>query len=132
MRRHIGVVAAVTPWNFPIAIPSWKIAPAIITGNTVVFKPAEDTPILALRLVEILVEAGLPAGVVNVVFGARDAIDAPQLDRNAHDVAETIALVHEVAIDLCNRTRPVGRFARARRRQGPAPAEGPAAYPGRR
>jgi aldehyde dehydrogenase (NAD+) len=63
------VVGAITPWNFPIAIPSWKIAPALICGNTIVFKPAHDTPTLALRLIEILVEAGLPAGVVNVVFG---------------------------------------------------------------
>ncbi|MCB0879855.1 MAG: aldehyde dehydrogenase family protein, partial [Thermoleophilia bacterium] len=68
----------ITPWNFPIAIPSWKIAPALICGNTIVFKPAEDTPILSLRLLEILNEAGLPKGVLNVVFGhgavAGDAI----------------------------------------------------------
>ncbi|MCW2974164.1 MAG: aldehyde dehydrogenase family protein [Thermoleophilia bacterium] len=68
-RLPVGVVGAITPWNFPIAIPSWKLAPALICGNTVVFKPAEDTPILSLRLVEILLEAGLPKGVVNVVFG---------------------------------------------------------------
>jgi aldehyde dehydrogenase (NAD+) len=72
------VVGAITPWNFPIAIPSWKLAPALICGNTVVFKPAEDTPILSLRLIEILNEAGLPKGVVNMVFGhgavAGDAI----------------------------------------------------------
>lgn len=77
-RMPVGVVGAITPWNFPIAIPSWKLAPALICGNTVVFKPAEDTPILSLRLVEILTEAGLPAGVVNMVFGhgpvAGDAI----------------------------------------------------------
>lgn len=68
-RIPVGVVAAITPWNFPIAIPSWKLAPALICGNTVVFKPAEDTPILATRLIEILNEAGLPKGVVNVVYG---------------------------------------------------------------
>ncbi|MCW2926490.1 MAG: Aldehyde Dehydrogenase, partial [Thermoleophilia bacterium] len=68
-RLPVGVVGAITPWNFPIAIPSWKLAPALICGNTVVFKPAEDTPILSLRLIEILTEAGLPKGVVNVVFG---------------------------------------------------------------
>ncbi|MBC7644770.1 MAG: aldehyde dehydrogenase family protein, partial [Thermoleophilia bacterium] len=68
-RIPVGVVGAITPWNFPIAIPSWKIAPALICGNTIVFKPAHDTPTLALRLVEILVEAGLPDGVVNIVFG---------------------------------------------------------------
>ncbi len=69
VRMPIGVVGAVTPWNFPIAIPSWKLAPALVCGNTVVLKPAEDTPLLAERFVEVLVEAGLPPGVVNVVHG---------------------------------------------------------------
>jgi acyl-CoA reductase-like NAD-dependent aldehyde dehydrogenase len=69
VRMPIGVVGVITPWNFPIAIPSWKIAPALVCGNTVVFKPAEDTPLLAERFVELLAEAGLPAGVVNVVHG---------------------------------------------------------------
>jgi aldehyde dehydrogenase (NAD+) len=65
----IGVVGVITPWNFPIAIPSWKIAPALVCGNTIVFKPATDTPALGERFVELLVEAGVPAGVVNVVHG---------------------------------------------------------------
>src|SRR6266849_4389815 len=69
MRDPIGVVACITPWNFPMAIPTWKMFPALIAGNTVVFKPASDTPLSALRLVEILFEAGLPEGVVNIVFG---------------------------------------------------------------
>ena len=69
VRMPIGVVGVITPWNFPIAIPSWKIAPALVCGNTVVFKPAEDTPLLAERFVELLAEAGLPPGVVNVVHG---------------------------------------------------------------
>jgi len=69
MRDPIGVVACITPWNFPIAIPTWKMFPALVAGNTVVFKPASDTPMSALRLVEILYEAGLPEGVVNIVFG---------------------------------------------------------------
>jgi aldehyde dehydrogenase (NAD+) len=69
MRQPLGVVAIITPWNFPVAIPTWKLFPAVLAGNTVVFKPAEDTPLCALRLVEILEEAGLPAGVVNIVFG---------------------------------------------------------------
>jgi aldehyde dehydrogenase (NAD+) len=68
-RRPIGVVGLITPWNFPMAIPSWKLMPALIAGNTVVFKPATYTPLLAIRLVEILQEAGLPAGVVNLVLG---------------------------------------------------------------
>src|SRR5437773_8013050 len=69
VRMPIGVVGVITPWNFPIAIPSWKIVPALVCGNTVVFKPANDTPLLGERFVELLVEAGVPAGVVNVVHG---------------------------------------------------------------
>jgi aldehyde dehydrogenase (NAD+) len=76
MRQPLGVVGCITPWNFPIAIPSWKIFPAVMAGNTVVFKPAEDTPLCALRFAEILEEAGLPAGVLNVVFGNEEAGDA--------------------------------------------------------
>ena len=68
-REPLGVVAAITPWNFPIAIPAWKIAPALAYGDTVVFKPASATPLTALRLVECLVDAGLPAGVLNLVTG---------------------------------------------------------------
>ena len=70
MRHPVGVVAAITPWNFPFAIPTWKIMPALILGNTVVFKPASYTPLLAARLVEILEEAGLPKGVLNLVLGS--------------------------------------------------------------
>lgn len=69
MRDPVGVVGVITPWNFPIAIPTWKMFPALVAGNTIVFKPASDTPLSALRLVEILYEAGLPEGVVNIVFG---------------------------------------------------------------
>jgi aldehyde dehydrogenase (NAD+) len=69
VRMPVGVVGAITPWNFPIAIPAWKLAPALVCGNTVVLKPAEDTPLLAQRFVELLAEAGLPDGVVNVVHG---------------------------------------------------------------
>jgi acyl-CoA reductase-like NAD-dependent aldehyde dehydrogenase len=69
IRVPVGVVGAITPWNFPIAIPSWKLAPALVCGNTVVLKPAEDTPALAERFIELLDESGLPAGVVNVVHG---------------------------------------------------------------
>lgn len=68
-RIPLGVVSIITPWNFPIAIPTWKIVPALITGNAVVFKPASITPILATRLVEVLDAAGLPKGVLNLVLG---------------------------------------------------------------
>ena len=69
IRQPIGVVGAITPWNFPIAIPSWKMIPALVCGNTIVLKPARDTPLLAERFVELLAEAGIPAGVVNIVHG---------------------------------------------------------------
>ena len=69
VRMPVGVVGAITPWNFPIAIPSWKLCPALVCGNTVVLKPAEDTPFLAERFVELLAEAGVPPGVVNIVHG---------------------------------------------------------------
>src|SRR5919108_197546 len=76
VRMPIGVVGAITPWNFPIAIPSWKLAPALVCGNTVVFKPASDTPLLGERFVELLAEAGLPPGVVNIVHGGGGAVGA--------------------------------------------------------
>ncbi len=69
VRMPIGVVGAITPWNFPIAIPSWKLCPALVCGNTVVLKPAHDTPLLAQRFVELFQEAGLPEGVLQIVHG---------------------------------------------------------------
>ncbi len=69
VRMPVGVVGAITPWNFPIAIPAWKLCPALVCGNTVVLKPAEDTPLLAQRFVDLLHEAGVPEGVVQIVHG---------------------------------------------------------------
>ncbi len=74
VRLPVGVVGAITPWNFPIAIPSWKIAPALVCGDTVVFKPASDTPALAERFVEIFEESGLPPGVLNIVHGGGSVV----------------------------------------------------------
>jgi aldehyde dehydrogenase (NAD+) len=74
IRMPVGVVGAITPWNFPIAIPSWKIAPALVCGDTVVFKPARDTPLLGERFVEIFEEAGLPPGVLNIVHGGGETV----------------------------------------------------------
>src|ERR1700757_1488156 len=68
-REALGVIGLITPWNFPIAIPAWKIAPALCYGNTVVFKPAELVPGSAWALTEIISRAGLPAGVFNLVMG---------------------------------------------------------------
>jgi len=69
VRRPLGIVGIITPWNFPLAIPAWKIAPALICGNTLVFKPASATPLSAVKLMEIFEEAGLPPGVLNLVTG---------------------------------------------------------------
>lgn len=70
IRRPVGIFALITPWNFPIAIPAWKIAPCLVAGNTAVFKPASDTPLCAVELVKILERAGLPKGVLNLVTGS--------------------------------------------------------------
>ncbi len=77
LREPLGVVGIITPWNFPIAIPAWKIVPALAFGNTVVFKPASLTPLCAVHLTQALAEAGLPAGVLNVVFGSGRAVGDP-------------------------------------------------------
>lgn len=69
VRDPLGVVGLITPWNFPMAIPSWKVAPALICGNSMVLKPASDTPMSSLLLVKIFEEAGVPKGVINLVFG---------------------------------------------------------------
>lgn len=83
-RQPIGTAGLITPWNFPMAIPSWKIFPALVCGNTVIFKPASDTPLSAYHLVEILIEAGIPPGVVNLVYGGGGSVgmaivDHPQI-----------------------------------------------------
>jgi aldehyde dehydrogenase (NAD+) len=70
MRKPLGVVGLITPWNFPAAIPAWKLAPALVAGNTVVLKPASLAPLSALRIVEALAQAGVPPGVVNFVTGS--------------------------------------------------------------
>lgn len=80
VRKPLGVVGLITPWNFPMAIPSWKMMPALIAGNTVVLKPASFTPKLSIRLVEVLHEAGIPGGVVNIVLGDGSNVGAPLLD----------------------------------------------------
>lgn len=74
IRRPIGIAGLITPWNFPIAVPSWKIFPALICGNTIVLKPSSDTPLCAIKLVEILEKAGIPKGVINLVTGPGEKI----------------------------------------------------------
>src|SRR4051812_42694568 len=84
-REPVGVVGIITPWNFPIAIPAWKIAPALAYGNCVVFKPADLVPACAWALAEIIARAGVPAGVFNLVMGRGSVIGdvlstAPEID----------------------------------------------------
>ena len=76
VRQPIGVSTLITPWNFPMAIPSWKMMPALICGNTLVIKPAEDTPLSTINLVKAAEEAGVPAGVINIVMGAGEEAGA--------------------------------------------------------
>jgi acyl-CoA reductase-like NAD-dependent aldehyde dehydrogenase len=77
VRQPLGVCSIITPWNFPMAIPSWKIVPALVCGNTVVFKPASQTPLSALNFVKVLEDAGIPKGVVNMVTGEGDEVGTP-------------------------------------------------------
>jgi aldehyde dehydrogenase (NAD+) len=77
VRMPVGIAGLITPWNFPMAIPSWKMMPALILGNTVVIKPATDTPLSVVNLVHALEEAGLPKGVVNMVTGGGSDVGAP-------------------------------------------------------
>src|ERR1700704_5796948 len=76
-RQSIGTCGLITPWNFPMAIPSWKMMPALISGNTMVLKPAEDTPLSSYHLLQMLMEAGLPNGGVNLVSGDGPNAGAP-------------------------------------------------------
>jgi len=90
LREPLGVVALVTPWNFPIATPTWKLAAAVATGNTVVFKPSSETPMIARALVEHLEAAGLPEGVVNLVVGSGSTVgDAILTDERVDGVSFT-------------------------------------------
>jgi len=86
VREPVGVAGMITPWNFPMAIPSWKAMPALICGNTIVLKPAEDTPLSTYNLAQALAEAGLPPGVLNVVFGDGPRAGAPILDNPGVDL----------------------------------------------
>jgi delta 1-pyrroline-5-carboxylate dehydrogenase len=80
VRCPIGVVGVITPWNFPFAIPSWKLMPALVAGNTAVFKPAGDTPEMAWHFTKIFEEAGLPPGVLNLVYGSGSDVGNPLVE----------------------------------------------------
>ncbi|HLB00765.1 MAG TPA: aldehyde dehydrogenase family protein [Bacteroidota bacterium] len=95
LRVPVGVAGIVTPWNFPMAIPTWKIFPALLCGNTVVFKPASDTPATAALLVEILMEAGVPEGVVNIVHGGGSVVGNAIVD---HDNVDLVSFTGSTAV----------------------------------
>ena len=89
-KQPLGVVGAITPWNFPIAIPVWKVAPALVAGNTMILKPAELTPECAAKVVELFHEAGTPAGVLNMVLGAGEEVGDELLqDREVRAISFT-------------------------------------------
>jgi alpha-ketoglutaric semialdehyde dehydrogenase len=83
LRKPLGVVALITPWNFPSAIPAWKMAPSLVAGNTVVIKPASLAPLSSYRLVEALHQAGIPAGVLNYVTGSGGTVGSPLVEHAA-------------------------------------------------
>jgi aldehyde dehydrogenase (NAD+) len=89
LRDSVGVVGLITPWNFPVAVPSWKMLPALIAGNTVVYKPSEDTPATAAAFVKVFEEAGLPPGVLNLVTGAGDTGAALVANRDVRVISFT-------------------------------------------
>ena len=99
IRRPLGVCGIITAWNFPVAVPSWKIFPALAAGNTILFKPSEDAPHSGLRFVQTLIEAGIPDGVINVVHGADEAgealVEHPEVDAlgftGSYEVGTSIA-----------------------------------------
>ncbi|MFN7927883.1 MAG: aldehyde dehydrogenase family protein [Blastocatellia bacterium] len=94
VRQPIGLCSLITPWNFPMAIPSWKMMPALICGNTLVIKPAEDTPLSTINLVKVLEEAGLPPGVVNIVCGTGPEVGAPLA---SHDAVRLVSFTGSTA-----------------------------------
>ncbi len=106
IRMPVGVCGLITPWNFPMAIPTWKLFPALVSGNTIVLKPAEDTPKTATTLVEILSEAGIPPGVLNLVHGNGPGAGAPLVE---HPDVDLISFTGSTEVgrkiaEICGRT----------------------------
>jgi aldehyde dehydrogenase (NAD+) len=114
-REPIGVVALITPWNFPIAIPAWKIAPALAFGNTVVFKPAQWTPGCAWVLAEILAAAGIPAGVFNLVLGSGSVVGETLVN---HPDVVALSFTGSVATGREIARKAVSRMARVQLEMG--------------
>ena len=133
IRQPLGVAGIITPWNFPMAIPCWKTMPALVTGNTVVFKPSSDTPHCATLLVELMAEAGFPAGVVNLVTGSGGEVGDAIVDSPDVSIISFTGLVDDRQEHRPARGQaPQARLARARwqerrgraRRRGPRPGDG--------
>ena len=105
IRQPIGVCGLITPWNFPMAIATWKMFPALICGNTVILKPASDTPASAVKLVEAVLEAGVPAGVVNLVHGTGSGVGIPMVE---HPDVRLISFTGSSAVgkDIATRCGP--------------------------
>src|SRR5262249_40332805 len=97
VRAPVGVVGVITPWNFPFAIPSWKLMPALVAGNTAVFKPAGDTPEMAWHFTKIFEEAGLPPGVLNLVFGSGSKVGNPIVE---HPRVQVISFTGSTEVGL--------------------------------
>jgi aldehyde dehydrogenase (NAD+) len=115
LRQPLGVVGLITPWNFPIAIPAWKLAPALVCGNTVVLKPASQAPSMALELARALAEADLPAGVFNVVTGNGSAVGSVLADDPA-----VVALSFTGSVEVGRKLHPrlAARLARSQMEMG--------------
>src|SRR6202034_2448464 len=115
LREPVGVVGQIIPWNFPLLMAAWKLGPALTTGNTIVLKPAEQTPLTALRLAELMAEAGVPDGVVNVVTGYGETAGAalaahPMVDKIAFTGSTEVGklIVHAAAGNLKKVTLELG------------------------
>ena len=115
MRLPLGVVGLITPWNFPVAIPAWKMAPALLSGNAVVVKPATQAPAMTLEVAKALAEAGLPKGVLNVVIGEGRAVGG-ELAGNPAVVALSFTGSHTVGSQIYQQLAP--RMARAQMEMG--------------
>ncbi len=115
-RQPVGVVGMICPWNFPMAIPSWKLFPALVAGNTCVIKPAEDTPLSVFNFVSALTEAGVPAGVVNIVTGHGAEVGTPLME---HPLVRAISFTgsSEVGRIIGAQLRPYVKALLARTRR---------------
>jgi aldehyde dehydrogenase (NAD+) len=108
VRCPVGVAGVITPWNFPFAIPSWKLMPALVAGNTAVFKPAGDTPEMAWHFTQIFEEAGLPPGVLNLVFGSGTRVGNPMVE---HPKVQVLSFTGSTEVGLAINER-AGRLGK--------------------